>query len=227
MVRRTTATRERLSRETVTASALDLADREGLEALTIRRLATELGVTPMALYWHFDDKEALVDAVAERVLAEVALPPDDASAPWRQRLRAALAALLAALRAHPTVVDQVKLRIISCPPGQDVSERVIGILRGAGFTTEQASAAAVLALASMVGMVTAEPGLQPGGTDVEEHEQRVRTRRAGLQALNPARYPNLIAAADSLSDCHDEQLYFEGGLDMLVAGIAAQLEPPS
>src|ERR1700729_255933 len=59
--------RPKLDREVVVDAALQVADTEGLEAVTIRRLAQELSVTPMALYWHFKDKEALLGAVADRM----------------------------------------------------------------------------------------------------------------------------------------------------------------
>src|SRR3954452_5854316 len=75
------ATKERLRRDTVTERALALADAEGIDAVTIRRLATDLGVTPMALYWHFQDKERLLDGVAELVLSQITPPADDAARP--------------------------------------------------------------------------------------------------------------------------------------------------
>src|SRR5258707_15683849 len=63
--------RTKLSRPAVVDRALALADRAGVDALTIRRLATELGVTPMALYWHFRSKEELIAGVADRIWGEI------------------------------------------------------------------------------------------------------------------------------------------------------------
>ncbi|HMI24138.1 MAG TPA: TetR family transcriptional regulator, partial [Streptosporangiaceae bacterium] len=65
------AERPRLSKRTVTENALKLADADGLDALTIRKLAEHLGVTPMALYWHFRSKEDLLEGVAEQVWGEI------------------------------------------------------------------------------------------------------------------------------------------------------------
>src|SRR5665213_3657639 len=62
-----TDTRERLSRDVIAAGAVALADREGIDAVTIRRLATDNAVTPMALYWHFKDKDAVLDGIAEQI----------------------------------------------------------------------------------------------------------------------------------------------------------------
>ena len=89
------ATRPALSREVVADRAVALADAEGLEAVTVRRLATELGVTPMALYWHFRTKEELLAGLGDRVLDSVRVP--DASGDWATDLRAALVALVTAM----------------------------------------------------------------------------------------------------------------------------------
>src|ERR1700712_2980199 len=96
--------RERLSREALAAGALALADREGIEAVTIRRLAADHCVTPMALYWHFKDKDAVLDGIAERIYASVRLP-DPTSKRWDKQLRSVLDAVLAAVRPHPLVAE--------------------------------------------------------------------------------------------------------------------------
>src|SRR6201996_8155314 len=92
--------RTRLTRSAVTERALALADRLGLEALTIRKLATELGETPMALYWHFRGKEELLDGLAERLWGELALAVAR-DAPWTEQMRAILESLFKVLRALP------------------------------------------------------------------------------------------------------------------------------
>ncbi len=92
--------RTRLTRGAVVDRALALADASGLDALTIRKLATELGVTPMALYWHFRGKDELLEGLAERIWSEIDTTVD-ATLPWPDQLRALLSSLLAVLRAHP------------------------------------------------------------------------------------------------------------------------------
>ncbi len=74
------AERTKLSRAAVVDRALELADTDGLDALTIRRLATELGVTPMALYWHFRSKEELIAGLADRVWGEIGTDVDPVGA---------------------------------------------------------------------------------------------------------------------------------------------------
>src|ERR1700722_18996624 len=97
---RADADRTRLTKGAVVAQALRLADTVGLEALTIRKLATELGVTPMALYWHFRSKDELLTGLVERVWTEIDLEVDR-SAPWPDQLRTLFESLLVVLRAHP------------------------------------------------------------------------------------------------------------------------------
>ncbi|HVT67796.1 MAG TPA: TetR family transcriptional regulator, partial [Trebonia sp.] len=96
--------RTRLTRAAVTERALALADASGLDGLTIRKLAADLGVTPMALYWHFRSKEELLDGLAERVWSEIDISVDR-TAPWPDQLRKLLTSLLAVLRAHPAATQ--------------------------------------------------------------------------------------------------------------------------
>src|ERR1700748_2831143 len=86
------AERTRLTRAVVVDRALQLADADGLEALTIRKLATDLRVTPMALYWHFRSKDELLEGLAERIWSEIDVNVDRA-APWPDQLRWLLAFL--------------------------------------------------------------------------------------------------------------------------------------
>jgi TetR/AcrR family tetracycline transcriptional repressor len=213
--------KERLSRDTVARAAIELVDAEGLDALTVRRLATGLGVTPMALYWHFKDKDALLDGVAEQLLSEVVLPDEDDSVAWDVQLRAALQALLAGLAAHPAVAELVKKRILLSDAGRVVAERILRMLRDGGCSPEQASQLGMYALLFMTSLVAEEPGLAVGSAD-EEREQEVRAKWAALQALPPKRFPTIIESAATLTDCAASEQWLGFGLDTLMAGIRGQ-----
>lgn len=218
-----TPTKERLSRAAVATAALALADAEGLEALTIRKLATTLGVTPMALYWHFKDKAALLDGMAEQLFSEIEVPADDPDEPWDVQLRAVLVELLRALAAHPAVALTVKTRILHNDPGRDVSERILGLLRRGGCSVEQSSQLGVYALITLTTLVADEPGLEVGTTD-DERDAVVRGKWAALQALSPKRYPVLIESAEALTDCAASEQWLGFGMDTLMAGILGQVE---
>src|SRR3978361_858575 len=139
-----TSTRPSLSREVVADRALAIADAEGIEAVTIRRLATELGVTPMALYWHFRTKEDLLAGLGERVLDAVELP--GTTGDWTADIRAALVALVTRVRPHPQVAHLVADRVMAHPKGLALTETALRTLSEAGFSDEPASYLAMQAL---------------------------------------------------------------------------------
>ena len=118
-----TARREPLSVERITAAALDLVDRDGLDALSMRKLGAELGYEAMALYKHVPDKETLIDLVVASVFADMALP--DPTAPWAERLRHSAAELRRVGLAHPHLLT----RMVTNPPtALAVQERIDAIL---------------------------------------------------------------------------------------------------
>jgi AcrR family transcriptional regulator len=209
--------RERLSRDVLAASALALADREGLEAVTIRRLAQDHAVTPMALYWHFKDKDELLDGIAERLFAGVVLP-DITDRPWDTDLHAVLEAFLSAMRPHPATVGLVVTRVLQSDAGLVVAERVLGLLRAAGFSTEQTAEIAGYLLSSVVTLISAEPGPEPA-LDSAARDAAIRGKKATLHALSPERFPNVVASADALAYCANEDSYFNRGVDLLVQGV--------
>jgi TetR/AcrR family tetracycline transcriptional repressor len=210
------ATKERLSREILAAGALALADREGLEAVTIRRLATDNSVTPMALYWHFKDKDAVLDGIAEQIYASVVLP-EPTGDPWDEQLREVLVAVLAAIRPHPLAADLLAPRVMKSEAGLILAERVIGMLRRAGFSAPDATQTASFLLCSIVTLVTSEPGRHaPGSDDAQADVQRAK--RAQLDSLSPKQFPYLLESARFFLECDDEESYFTSGMDFLVAG---------
>src|SRR4051795_8196689 len=89
-----------LSREAIVAAAVEIADEEGLEAVSIRRIATKLETRPISLYSHIETKEELIDLMMDEVIGEVVLP-GELPADWREALRRIAQATRAAARAHP------------------------------------------------------------------------------------------------------------------------------
>ena len=210
------STRERLSREAIAAGALELADREGLDAVTIRRLAQDNSVTPMALYWHFTDKEAVLDGIAEQIYASVRLP-EPTDEPWDQQLRTVLDAVLAAIRPHPLAAELLAPRVMKSEAGLMLAERVIGMLRQVGFSASQASQTASFLLCSIVTLVTSEPG-KSSPLEGEAKDDADRAKRAKLDSLSPKLYPNLLESAQYFLVCDDEDDYFANGMSFLVEG---------
>ncbi|HEX4247031.1 MAG TPA: TetR/AcrR family transcriptional regulator C-terminal domain-containing protein [Pseudonocardia sp.] len=203
----------RLGREVVIERALALADAHGLDALTIRRLAVELGVTPMALYWHFSNKDELIDALAEYLFGQVVLPETRAGADWVAALRELQVAFVAALRPHPAVAPLARDRVLASRAGLVLAERSLGLLREAGFTAEQSAELGGYLLGAVVTLVTAEPGR--AGPD----DEAVRARRAALLTLSPREFPNIVDAAEPLSYCANDDAYYARGVELLIEGL--------
>src|SRR5215212_12195733 len=97
--RQNATNRVTLTPQRVIEGALALAEAEGLGAVTIRRLAKELGVTPMALYWHFRSKDKLLDGMAASIFEEVDLSVD-AYARWHEKIRALLGSMIGVMSEH-------------------------------------------------------------------------------------------------------------------------------
>jgi AcrR family transcriptional regulator len=212
-----TETRSPLSREVVADRALALADAEGIEAVTIRRLATELGVTPMALYWHFRTKEDLLAGLADRVLDAVEVP-EGTGADWSEDIRTALVALVTAMRPHPQVAPLVAERMMAHPHGLALTELALRTLSDAGFAPEPASYLAMQALRAAVTMVTGDQ-VDDSGTTTEERAAHLRAKQASIAALPPEQYPALIAHAEAMTHCSDVDAFFDLGVDLYVAGV--------
>jgi TetR/AcrR family tetracycline transcriptional repressor len=210
------ATRPSLTREGVADRALALADAEGLEAVTIRRLATELGVTPMALYWHFRTKEDLLEGLGDRVLDAVEVP--EATDDWAADVRAALVALVTAMRPHPQVAQLVTGRMMAHPKGLALTETALRSLHAAGFAEEPASYLAMQALRAAVTMVTGDQ-VDDSGVSPAERETHLRQKQAMIAALDPERYPSVVAHAKAMTYCSDVETFFGLGVDLYVAGV--------
>ena len=218
MAKRSEAVRGRLSRAAIIACAITLADQEGLEAVTIRRLAQEQGVTPMAMYWHFSDKDSLLDGIADALVAAVELP-EPSDQPWHDQVRGIFAAFLEAIRPHPAVAGLALRRILTSEPGLAIAERALGLLRSAGFPPDRAAECGSFVLCAVITLVTSQPGRPIPAMDHDARDQMFREKRAALEVLSPARYPNVMAAAPSLVACADDDAYFALNLDLLIQGL--------
>ncbi len=218
--RQNATNRATLTPQTVVEGALVLAEAEGLEAVTIRRLAKELGVTPMALYWHFRSKGELLDGMGARIFEEVDLSVVDASVTWQEQLRALLGSMLGVLRAHPSTAILLSTRTASSEGSLRATEVVLDILRRGGFSPTEATQVARHALSTVVNLVSGEPGVVAREEPGEMIDAR-RRARLFLESLPPERYPRLVEAAGPLSEGVDPDAYFAFGLDLLLAGIEA------
>jgi TetR/AcrR family tetracycline transcriptional repressor len=212
------ADRARLTKSAVVDQALTLADSVGLEALTIRKLATELGVTPMALYWHFRSKEELLAGLVERVWTEIDLEVDR-SAPWPDQVRALFESLLAVLRAHPAAPKLLLEFDKQTEAALRPTELTLEILRGAGFDPEHAAEIARYALWNGIMLVMSEPGSE--WLSVEERVQGQRKKQITFAMLPPDTFPQLVECAVAMTSSEDPEFHYQLGVDLFIAGVEA------
>lgn len=159
-----------LHKDDVVAAATAILDNYGLADLTMRRLAKELEVTPGALYWHFANKQQLLGAVADRILA----PVGDAAGAWDDRVTRICVALRDALRSH---TDGAELVSASVAAGQSaeavrILERLADAARQAGMAGDEAGLAARSVLYYVLGFTVDEQSrlqFDAAGAIAEEH----------------------------------------------------------
>lgn len=204
-----------LDRRRVADTALKLLNEVGLDGLTLRTIARELDVKAPALYWHFKDKQALLDEMAtemyRRMVAGVPLDADDT---WRERLLKANRGLRAALLGYR---DGAKVFSGSRFTGAEHAEQMEDNLRlftAAGLSLAQAVRATTTTYLFTLGFVTEEQGVQP--LPGERREGFELDARARVMADFP------LTAAAGTEMFTDFDRHFEEGLELVITGIGAR-----
>ena len=205
-----------LSREAILDAALVVIDREGLEALSMRRLAAELDVGTMTLYGYFAGKRELLDALVDSVAAAAPLPELHGS--WRDRLTAVMTHMHEALTAHPAFARLRAAQPIATPGAFLFTEAALSALRDAGC---DAAAAARHFRTLFVFTFGAALFGTPATLD-----QRGRAA-AALAALPPEDYPTLTGQLPEMLDALDAPTQFEHGLALILDGIEESLPADS
>jgi AcrR family transcriptional regulator len=171
----------RLDRGSVLRAGLELADQSGLDALTLRRLADRLGVTPMALYRHVADKGDLLDGVADLLYAELDVPEPEPD--WWPGLAALARSVRRVLLAHPGTAPLFS-RPLAGPHSVRLGEALLGALRRAGFPPAEAEELHEQLSEMVFALVRPElqPGSKPRPGRNEAFERGIELLRAGLVA---------------------------------------------
>jgi TetR/AcrR family tetracycline transcriptional repressor len=214
--------RARLSKSAVIDRALKLADADGLDTLTIRKLAQDLGVTPMALYWHFRSKEDLLEGMTERIWGEIDLTVDP-SVPWWAQFQRGMESLISVLRAHPSAPQLLLEHEKQNQAALHATEIALEILRGAGFSPEYATAITRDALWTGISLVMAEADVSLIRLSPEKRPDQQRRVLLQLATLPPARYPNLVDCASAMTEC-DPEFHYRVGIELFIEGVKALAE---
>lgn len=191
-------------------AALRIVDDEGVDGLSLRRLADALGVTPMSIYWHVRDKAELLELVGQAVLAEVEIPP--ASGDWRQQLTDLHRAMLVVLLRHPNALDVLIGRARYGAAGVTMFERLLAILLEAGLSPEAAFDAYMTLYEYLLGFAAV-------ANRTPEFREMQQQGVLYLLSLPTERFPSIARVAPTIGR-HALEEQFEIGLAALIEGIA-------
>lgn len=206
--------RPRLTRERVLQSAVALADASGIESLSMRKLGEQLGVEAMSLYNHVTNKDDLIDAMVDRVFAEIDLAADERS--WRAAMRRRAVSVRQALKRHPWAVPLMQSRTNPGPSTLGHLNALIGILRGADFSAVLTAHALSVVDAYVYGFAMQQKALP---FDTEERSTEVVEHM--LAAMPTGEWPHLVEFSREhiLKPGYDYGQEFEWGLDLVLDGL--------
>ncbi|WP_410596945.1 TetR/AcrR family transcriptional regulator C-terminal domain-containing protein [Amycolatopsis sp. lyj-23] len=194
-----------LTRERILLAGLALVDEDGLAAVSMRKLARRLGVDPMSLYNHVDGKDALLDGIAEVLVASIPVPP--AKADLRETMSALAHGFRAAMLGHPRAAPLVLTRRLASLTALAPVEAVLAPLLAAGFPPERAVHGLRAVLAFLIGTLMREVEAAP-------------TLGGSVQRVADLSAPAVAAAAPYLAVC-DHEAEFEFGLRILLDALDA------
>ena len=213
--------RRSLSEEDFLDAALALLDAGGVEAMSVRAVATRVGVAPNAVYTYFPDKAAVVRALVERVIGEVdSGVTADRPRPWRERVEALAVELRQRLTAHPGVVGLMIGAPMDGPNALALSEGVLELLTDAGLDPADAARAHYLLMTYVFGSLALEVAEEGRPGALPREEERVESRRQVFAAIPADRYPRSAAVASTMAAYVSTDQYV-WGLRRVLDGIAA------
>jgi AcrR family transcriptional regulator len=220
------AFREPLSRERVLAAAVALADAEGLQALTMRRLAADLGVEAMSLYYHVPGKEALLDGLVDYVLGEIdtavsRLDPTGTDTDWRPRLRQQFLTAREVMLRHPWAPGLIGTRPTIPAVVYTYYDGIVGTLIGAGFSYRIVHRAlhAFGSLPLGFAQELFSPTSAGGSLEAETAEAELPAIAEALPHLTAMMAAEAHDVADPTLGWCDSQIEFEFTLDLLLDGL--------
>jgi AcrR family transcriptional regulator len=207
--------KEPLNRARILRCALRLIDGDGLESLSMRKLAAQLGVAPMSLYNHIPSKDSLLEGVTEALLAEIDIAPVPGGE-WAQTLRSAVLSFRRVLLDHPHAVPLIESKRVVTPAALRPVEFSLSLFRGAGFSPDDALSAHWAIVGFTLGHVT----FQISNPLTEVSLQEVFAQSGDLPAKQ---FPCYFEVLPQAANC-DYDAAFEFGLDILIQGLQAKLD---
>lgn len=204
-----------LTRTAVIDAALKLIEADGVDALSIRRLAAALGVGRMAIYRHVENKDALLAAAVNEVAARELLSKADATQPWQLALRENARRIRAQLLRYQGLGQLLVRTGAAGSANRAFAEQLLQIFQRAGFTGDDLAACYLIYIDTVVGRVARE-----NDSNLIASE-RMKTFTGADESVTQT--PLLVDLSQQLENT-DSKLLFETMLDVMVAGFAARLE---
>jgi AcrR family transcriptional regulator len=213
--RKTRPTRQRLSRERILRAALQLADEEGIDAVSMRRTGQALGVEAMSLYKHVSGKEDVLDGISDLVMEEIEVPSRDL--PWRTALRQSAIATHQAMLRHPWAAPVLESRRNPGPTRMRYLDAVVSILLDAGFTLQDVARAFMAVDAHVYGFTTMILSFPFDLRDSPDEAQVLAEESFGDA------FPGLRSMAELAVTGPGVPLELEFGLDLILDGLERRL----
>jgi TetR/AcrR family tetracycline transcriptional repressor len=207
--------REHLTRPRVVAAALQIVDRDGLEALTMRALGRELGVDPMAAYHWFPNKLAILQGVSEAILSEITADGIEDATDWVDVGRKMAVEYRSALLRHPNAIPVASTQPVMTPRGFELIERLAAQMVKLGWKAGGAMEVINTIAAFVIGVCVVQAGVTPGSEPVTE--EKIMEVYSAIDAI---RFPTLVAAVAELGEANiDDEAQFERAMEAMLIGL--------
>ncbi len=205
--------RTQLTRERVVAAGVELADRDGIESISMRRLAQELGVEAMSLYTHVRNKDDLLDGMVDAVIGEIPTSTDGAD--WKTALRQTALAARGVVLTHPWAPQPIESRTTPGPAMMRYLNTVIGVLREGGFTIAQAHHSLHILGSRLLGFTQ---DLFDDSGDLDPETAASLASELGATLPYVAEMALAVTHGGALGRC-DDDTEFEFALDLILDGL--------
>jgi AcrR family transcriptional regulator len=204
--------------EAITEAAIKILDSEGLEGLSMRRVAEALNTGPASLYWHVGSKDGLLDLIFDQIIGEMEVPEPQGGR-WKEQLKQIALSQRATILRHRDLVAISMGRIPMGPHALRYTENVVGVLRAGGVPDDLAVSGYLLLFALVNGFTMDEMADPVLGPDDSPDQLSPSAVSGYLASLPVDQFPNIVATAPHFAQW-DNDVQFEMLVDLYVDGLA-------
>jgi AcrR family transcriptional regulator len=212
--------RSALSRDRIVERAVEIADAEGIEAVSMRRIASDLGATPMALYNHIANKDELMNGIAGHLLSEIDLSALDMS-DWAKAIKTGYSDFRRVLLRHPNLLPVLQRKTEMSADALRPVELAISVLQGAGFSPDEA----LKAHWTLSGFVMGHVLWQMTNPFLENQEEVTAPQIMAMnhrRVITPEEFPCLFTTLPAMEACDMDEAW-EFGIDAIIQGLKVKL----